>query len=103
MLVIFCSFSLSIVADSCAIPLIASRFIVGLNVGIPAALLVINRRLYKIASRTEAVAMKAEKLRAVYVDLAIGLSIPLLQMILRESTQITLPPTSDCCSFRNHC
>ncbi|KAI0276044.1 pheromone A receptor-domain-containing protein [Russula aff. rugulosa BPL654] len=66
---------------------ISSRFIVGLNVGIPAALLVINRRLYKIASRTEAVAMKAEKLRAVYVDLAIGLSIPLLQMILQITVE----------------
>ena len=81
---------------------IASRFLVGLSVGLPTSLLVINRRLYKIASRTEAVTMKAERLRAVYVDLAIGLSIPLLQMILRESTQIAFAsPSSDCCSFRD--
>jgi pheromone a factor receptor len=66
--------------------LIASRLSVGVAVGIPAALLVINRRLYKIASRTEVITMKSERRRAVYVDLAIGLSIPFLQMILREST-----------------
>jgi len=66
---------------------------VGLIVGIPASLLVINRRLYKIASRTNVITTKAEKLRAVYVDLAIGLSIPFLQMILREPTQITLHPS----------
>jgi pheromone a factor receptor len=83
--------------------LIASRFIVGLAVGLPASLLVINRRLYKIASRTEAITMKSDKRHAVYVDLAIGLSIPFLQMILRESTQIALHPLSDCCSFRDHC
>jgi len=66
---------------------------VGLIVGIPASLLVINRRLYKIASRTDVITTKAEKLRAVYVDLAIGLSIPFLQMILREPTQIALHPS----------
>jgi pheromone a factor receptor len=82
---------------------IASRLSVGIAVGIPAALLVINRRLYKIASRTEVITMKSERRRAVYVDLAIGLSIPFLQMILRESTQIALHPLSDCCHFRDHC
>jgi len=61
---------------------ISTRFIVGLSVGLPASLLVINRRLYKIASRTEAITMKSDKRHAVYVDLAIGLSIPFLQMIL---------------------
>jgi pheromone a factor receptor len=83
--------------------LIATRFMVGLTVGIPAALLVINRRLYKIASRTQVITTKNERLRAVYVDLAIGLSIPFLQMILRESTRIALHSLSDRCSFRDHC
>lgn len=68
--------------------LIASRFTVGVAVGIPISLLVINRRLYKIASRTGSITLKAERVRAVYVDLAIGLSIPILQMILGESTHI---------------
>lgn len=62
---------------------ISTRFMIGLTVGLPASLLVINRRLYKIASRTDVITTKAERLRAVYVDLAIGLSIPLLQMILQ--------------------
>jgi pheromone a factor receptor len=68
----------------------ASRFIVGLAVGIPASLLVINRRLYKIASKTTAISTKAEKRRAVYFDLAIGLSIPFIQMALRGSSLIAL-------------
>jgi len=75
--------------------IIASRFMIGLALGLPASLLVINRRLYKIASRTQAVTMKSERLRAVYVDLAIGLLIPALEMILRKSTQIALHPLSD--------
>lgn len=69
---------------------IASRFLVGLNVGIVAALLVINRRLYKIASRTAAISTKGDRLRAIYVDLAIGLSIPFLQMVLGGSTLVSL-------------
>src|SRR5258707_15146856 len=85
-----------VVADSRAFVLIiATRFIVGLGVGLPASLLVINRRLYKIVSRTQAITMKSERLRAVYVDLAIGLLIPFLQMILREFTQIPLHLLSD--------
>lgn len=82
--------------------LIATRFVVGLSVGLPMSLLVINRRLYKIASKTGAITIKAERLRAVYVDLAIGLSVPLLQMILRKSTQIALHPLSDL-FFRDRC
>lgn len=84
--------------------LIATRFMVGLSVGLPASLLVINRRLYKIASRTEAITMKADRRRAVYVDLAIGLSIPIVQMILREFNPRSLCiPVSDCRSFRARC
>lgn len=62
---------------------ISSRFIVGLNVAIPAAVLVIAHRLFKIASRTAALSTRAEKRRAVLVDLAIGLGIPLVQMPLQ--------------------
>jgi pheromone a factor receptor len=53
------------------------------SVGIPAASLCINRRLYLIASVQSVTTTKAEKRRAVYVDLAIGLGIPLAEMILR--------------------
>ncbi|KAI0298959.1 pheromone A receptor-domain-containing protein [Multifurca ochricompacta] len=62
---------------------ISTRFTVGLAVGLPAALLVINRRLFKIASRTAAFSSRAERRRALFVDLAIGLGIPLLQMALQ--------------------
>jgi pheromone a factor receptor len=62
---------------------IATRFDIGLPVGLLAALLVINRRLFKIASNTTASFTKAERRRALFIDLAIGLGIPLLQMVLR--------------------
>ncbi|KAH9068115.1 STE3-domain-containing protein [Lactarius deliciosus] len=62
---------------------ISTRFIVGLQVGLPAALLVINRRLFKIVSSTAVVKTTAEKRRALFVDLAIGLGIPLIQMPLQ--------------------
>ena len=49
---------------------------------IPTALLCITRRLYLIASTTTVSTTKQEKRRGQLVDLAIGLGIPLLQMIL---------------------
>lgn len=61
----------------------ATRITIGLSVAIPAASLCINRRLYLIASVKSVTITKAEKRRAILVDLAIGLGIPLLQMILR--------------------
>jgi pheromone a factor receptor len=69
-------------------------------VGIPAASLCIFRRLYLIASIKSVTITKAEKRRAIMVDLAISLGIPLLQMILRvyndvsnsQSNLITLLP-----------
>jgi pheromone a factor receptor len=81
---------------------IATRFMIGLAVGLPASLLVINRRLYKIASKTASISTTAEKRRAVYVDLAIGLLIPFLQMILGGFTLVALHPLSDWV-FRDHC
>ncbi|KAH9039138.1 STE3-domain-containing protein [Lactarius pseudohatsudake] len=62
---------------------ISTRFIVGLQVGLPTALLVINRRLFKIVSSTSVFKAPAEKRRALFVDLAIGLGIPLIQMPLQ--------------------
>jgi len=62
---------------------ISTRFIVGLNVGIPAAALVITHRLFRIASSNAVLTTRAEKRRAIYVDLAIGLGIPILQMGLQ--------------------
>lgn len=66
---------------------ISSRIIIGLSVGIPASSLCINRRLYLIASVKSVTITKAEKRRAIAVDLAIGLGIPFLQMILQYVVQ----------------
>lgn len=76
------------ILDHCLIHLIsATRFIIGLSVAIPAASLCINRRLYIIASVRTVTVSKAEKRRAIMVDLAIGLGIPLLEMILQYIVQ----------------
>ncbi|KAJ7469378.1 pheromone receptor Rcb3 B45 [Mycena galericulata] len=66
---------------------ISTRLIVGIAVAIPAASLCINRRLYKIASCQTVSVSKAEKRRAVFVDLAIGLGIPFIQMPLQFIVQ----------------
>ncbi|KAH7904575.1 pheromone A receptor-domain-containing protein [Hygrophoropsis aurantiaca] len=62
---------------------ISSRLIVGVSVAIPAASLCINRRLYKIATVSSVTTSRAQKKRAVIVDLAIGLGIPIVQMVLQ--------------------
>ncbi|KAJ3518134.1 hypothetical protein NLJ89_g68 [Agrocybe chaxingu] len=56
---------------------ITSKLIVGVSVAIPAASLCINRRLYCIAA----------KRRAIIIDLAIGLGIPIIVMILHYIVQ----------------
>ncbi|KAI0060065.1 STE3-domain-containing protein [Artomyces pyxidatus] len=61
---------------------LSTRFMVGLSVAVPAASLVINRRLYNIASMM-APSTYGEKRRGIIIDLAIGLGVPLLQMILQ--------------------
>jgi len=53
-----------------------------MSVGILASLLVINRRLYKIATRSVTYLTAAEKRRDIFIDLAIGLGIPVLQMAM---------------------
>lgn len=50
--------------------------------GILAASLVINRRLYKIASTSSVSSSRAEKRRVIMIDLALGLSIPILTIAL---------------------
>jgi hypothetical protein len=62
---------------------IASKFSVGVSVAVSAASLCINRRLYRIACIRVVTTTKADKRRAMLVDLAIGLGIPVLVMILR--------------------
>lgn len=66
---------------------ISTRFWIGMSVGIPAASLCINRRLYIIATIQSVTSSKRDKQRAVVTDLAIGLGIPFLQMILEIIVQ----------------
>jgi hypothetical protein len=54
-----------------------------MTIAVSAASLCINRRLYHIASIRVVAATKADKRRAIMVDLAIGVGIPVLVMILR--------------------
>jgi pheromone a factor receptor len=67
-------------------PSAATHFLNGFNVAIPATSLCINRRLYQIASVRTVTKTRAEKRRAILIDLAIGLGIPILQIPLRESS-----------------
>nr|ANB67031.1 pheromone receptor [Agrocybe salicacicola] len=66
---------------------ISTRLMVGISVAIPAASLCINRRLYMIATCQTVTITRAHKRRAVMVDLAIGLGIPALQLVLQFVVQ----------------
>ncbi|KAK7046032.1 a-factor receptor [Paramarasmius palmivorus] len=65
----------------------ATKYIVGLAVAIPACSLCINRRLYHIATANTVTITRAEKRRAVMVDLAICIGLPVLEMILHYIPQ----------------
>ncbi|KAF8207430.1 pheromone A receptor-domain-containing protein [Mycena galopus ATCC 62051] len=66
---------------------IATHFQAGFNLAIPACSLCINRRLYQIASVRTVTKTRAEKRRAIWEDLAIGLGLPLLQIPLQYIVQ----------------
>jgi pheromone a factor receptor len=66
---------------------ISTRIIIAISVGIPAASLCINRRLYHIASVKSVTITKSQKRRAIMVDLAIGLGLPILNLPLAYVTQ----------------
>ncbi|KAG6899200.1 hypothetical protein C0993_012366 [Termitomyces sp. T159_Od127] len=61
---------------------ISSRFFLGAMIAIPTANMCVNRRLYQIASVRSVTVTQAEKRRVVIVDLAIGIGIPIIYMIL---------------------
>ncbi|KAI0698257.1 pheromone A receptor-domain-containing protein [Cytidiella melzeri] len=65
----------------------ATKFLVGAGVGIPASSLCINRRLYNIASVRAVSISHQDKRRAVFVDVAIGIGIPVLVMALHYIVQ----------------
>ncbi|KAJ7643171.1 pheromone B alpha 1 receptor [Mycena polygramma] len=66
---------------------ISTHFLNGFNLAIPACSLCINRRLYQIASVRSVRKSKAEKRKAIIIDLAIGLGLPLLQIPLQYIVQ----------------
>ncbi|KAE9390538.1 pheromone receptor [Gymnopus androsaceus JB14] len=66
---------------------ISTRFMIGFAVAIPCASLCINRRLYYITTADAVTATEADKRRAVMVDLAIGIGIPVLEMVLQYIDQ----------------
>ncbi|KAJ2926475.1 hypothetical protein H1R20_g10616, partial [Candolleomyces eurysporus] len=66
---------------------ISSRIVLGCSFAIPAASLCINRRLYHIASCQTVTVSRAEKRRAVMVDMAIGLGYPCLMIALQYIVQ----------------
>jgi pheromone a factor receptor len=59
---------------------------IGYSVALPAASLCINRRLYLITAVQPVTITRADKWRAVWTDLGIGIGIPVLEMILRTFT-----------------
>ncbi|KAJ7691152.1 pheromone A receptor-domain-containing protein [Mycena rosella] len=66
---------------------ISTHFLNGFNLAIPACSLCINRRLYQISSVRSVTKTRAEKRRAIMIDLAIGLGLPLLQIPLQYIVQ----------------
>lgn len=70
----------------------ATKFAIGASTAIPAASLCINRRLYHIACVRVVSATKSDKRRAIMVDLAIGIGLPVLAMALRMSFYLYFLP-----------
>ncbi|KAG2131852.1 STE3-like pheromone receptor [Suillus cothurnatus] len=66
---------------------ISTKFMIGASVAIPACSLCINRRLYHIASLSSVAKTRAQKRRNTMTDLAIGVGIPVLEMILQYVVQ----------------
>lgn len=66
---------------------ISAKIIIGINVALPACSLCINRRLYHIATANAVTVTRAEKRRAIIVDLAICVGLPVFNMILHYITQ----------------
>lgn len=66
---------------------ISTKFMIGASVAIPACSLCINRRLYHIASVSSVTKTRAQKRRDIMTDLAIGIGIPVLEMILQYTVQ----------------
>ncbi|KAH9943673.1 putative fungal pheromoneG-protein-coupled receptor [Amylocystis lapponica] len=66
---------------------ISTRITIGASVGIPAASLCINRRLYKIACTHAVVSTRAEKRRTILIDTMICVLLPVIYMVLAYVVQ----------------
>ncbi|KDQ50789.1 hypothetical protein JAAARDRAFT_185818 [Jaapia argillacea MUCL 33604] len=66
---------------------ISTKLSIGANIGVPAASLCINRRLYIISQVRVVSTSRSEKRLSVYIDLAIGLGLPMLIMALSYIVQ----------------
>ncbi|KAI0682988.1 pheromone A receptor-domain-containing protein [Cerioporus squamosus] len=66
---------------------ISTKFLIGAGVGIPAASACISRRLYKIASTSYVTTSVRERRKAIYIDLSIGVGIPVIVMVLHYVVQ----------------
>ena len=70
------------------------RFYIGASIGVCSASLVINRRLYLIATGSTVCVRYEDKVRRVIIDLSIGLGIPVLAMVVCESTLLSIMMSS---------
>ncbi|KAM5538793.1 hypothetical protein V8D89_007515 [Ganoderma adspersum] len=66
---------------------ISTKFLIGAGVGLPASSLCIARRLYKISSVSTVSISRKEKLRGIYVDVAIAIGVPMIVMALHYIVQ----------------
>nr|AIX99561.1 pheromone receptor [Agrocybe salicacicola] len=66
---------------------ISSKIIIGVSVGIPAAILCISRRLYYLTSGTTVSITHEDKRRMVIIDLCIAVGIPVIIMTLHYIVQ----------------
>ena len=84
-----CSFTLINDDFTGAYLVIASRFNVGISFAIPAAVLLINRRLYLLASPITIVPSQADKNREIIIDLVIGIGLPVILTALGLSSNLS--------------
>ncbi|KIK58755.1 hypothetical protein GYMLUDRAFT_170577 [Collybiopsis luxurians FD-317 M1] len=66
---------------------ITSQLIAGAGIGIPASILCISRRLYRIVSTQTVSITRDDKRRAIYQDLAIVIGLPVLVLVLHIIVQ----------------
>ena len=69
--------------------MIATRFAAGVSIAIPAIILCINRRLYLLASASTTIPSQAEINRELIIDLVIGIGLPIIEMILCLSSDLS--------------